>query len=51
MSKKTLWDQYKELLDPYDGYKEEVSLTCLFNFFDSNVLEEFLEFLKSEYDE
>lgn len=48
MSKPSLWGEFLEVLDPCDHSIEEVSMTDLFNFFDSNVLVEFLEFLKSE---
>lgn len=42
MDKTTLWKQYEELCG------ESVSTTDLFNFFDSDQLEEFLEFIKEE---
>ena len=44
MDKTTLWEQYEKL------FGESVSTTDLFNFFDSDQLEEFLEFLKEEHE-
>lgn len=48
MNSNELWNAYKKLLDPYEQRKEDVSLTDLFNFFDTDILEEFFEFLEGE---
>lgn len=48
--KKDLWAQYKAVLMTAQDDSEAVSLEDLFNFFDSAVLEEFLEYLKTEHE-
>lgn len=42
-SKGNLWDEYVEQLDG-----EQIELTDLFNYFNTDELQEFLEFLRDE---